>query len=309
MTVLVTGGAGFIGSNLVRALVSAGESVRVLDDLSTGLVSNLDGLGIEFVEGSFTDPVAITSCMRDVVSVVHLGARGSVPRSIADPVATHTANATGTLMVLEAARTTGAHVIFSSSSSVYGVNAALPKREEMWTQPMSPYAASKLAAESYVMSYRAVYGLDVLAFRFFNVYGPWQRPDQDYAAVIPKFAYRALRGERVTVNGDGEQSRDFTHVDSVVSILADAIRRRVSHDRPVNLAFGENISVNAVVDELSIQLGRPLAVEHGPAASGDVRQSQNDPGLLLALFPEAQGIPFPTGLASVVDWLRSVAPG
>lgn len=305
MTVLVTGGAGFIGSNLVRALSARGDEVRVLDDLSTGLVSNLAGIDVAAAEGSITDPAAVQMAMDGVTSVVHLAARGSVPRSVADPIGNHSANDTGTLNVLEAARAVGAHVVFSSSSSVYGVNTELPKREEMWTQPMSPYGASKLAAESYLMAYRDVYGLSALALRFFNVYGPRQRPDHDYAAAIPRFAWAALNDQQISVHGDGEQTRDFTHVDAVVRVLIDAVDRRVSWDRPVNLAFGDRISINDVVTELSRQLDRPLDVVHTEARPGDVRHSQNDPTLLMRVFPTAEPVGFADGIASTLGWLVS----
>lgn len=308
MTIVVTGGAGFIGSNLVRTLAREGHSVRVLDDLSTGLSSNLGGVDADLVVGSIEDPSVIGAVMDGARAVVHLAARGSVPRSVAEPVATNSVNSTGTLNVLEAARLHGAHVVFSSSSSVYGVNTSLPKREEMWTQPMSPYGASKLAAESYAMAYRTVYDMDVLVFRFFNVYGPWQRPDHDYAAVIPKFAWRALKGEVLTVHGDGEQTRDFTHVDSVVQVLVDAIDRRVSWERPVNLAFGDRITVNGVVRELADRLGVDPAVEHVATRPGDVRNSQNDPSLLRSLFPMAMPVPFSAGLDSVLGWLGTQLP-
>lgn len=304
MTVLVTGGAGFIGCNLARQLLNRGHAVRVIDDLSTGLASNLDGVEAEFITGSITDTETLTAAMEGVDSVVHLAARGSVPRSVADPVASHMTNDTGTLAVLECARARGAHVVFSSSSSVYGVNTELPKREEMWTQPMSPYGASKLAAESYVMAYRDVYGLDAIALRFFNVYGPWQRPDHDYAAAIPRFAWRAINNEPITVHGDGEQTRDFTHVDAVARVLVDAVERRVSWDRPVNLAFGEQISINDVVAEISRQIGRELDVVHEAPRSGDVRHSQNDPALLTSVFPTAAPVEFSAGIASTIAWLR-----
>lgn len=303
MSVLVTGGAGFIGANLVRALLAEGTTVRVLDDFSTGLAGNLDGLDVEVVDGSIEDPEVVRRASAGVTAVAHLAARGSVPRSVAEPVATHSVNDTGTVNVLMAARDAGAQVIFASSSSVYGVNAQLPKREEMWTQPMSPYGASKLAAESYAMSFRQVYDLPVLCLRFFNVYGPWQRPDHDYAAVIPRFAWRAVRGEPLTVFGDGEQTRDFTHVDSVVDVLVDAVRRGFSWERPVNLAFGDCVSVNDVVAELRRQVG-PVTVEHLDPRPGDIPHSRNDPTLLQRLFPDARAIPFDEGLASTLAWIR-----
>ena len=309
MTVLVTGGAGFIGSNLVRALAAGGVRVRVLDDFSTGLASNLDGLDAEVMAGSITEPATVRAAMDGASAVVHLAARGSVPRSVSDPVGAHDTNDTGTLNVLEAARAAGAHVVFASSSSVYGVNLALPKREEMWTQPMSPYGANKLAAESLVMAYREVYGMEALALRFFNVYGPWQRHDHDYAAAIPRLAWRALHDEPLVVHGDGEQTRDFTHVDSVVGVLVDALDRRVSWDRPVNLAFGERTSINDVVDELSRQLDRPLTVVREAARPGDVRHSQNDPALLMSVFPSARPVAFADGIASTLAWLGGVAAG
>ncbi len=304
MRVLVTGGAGFIGSNLVRGLVDQGHSVAVLDDLSTGRLENLAGVELDFRPGSILDPSAARESAEGVSAIVHLAARGSVPRSVSDPLATNEVNCSGTLQVLQTARETGAHVIFSSSSSVYGENVLLPKREETWTQPISPYGASKLAAESYAMAYRAVYGLDVLVLRFFNVYGPRQRADHDYAAVIPRFAWNALSGLPIQVHGDGEQTRDFTHVDSVVDILSEAVQRRVSWDRPVNLAFGERISVNRVVDEVKHAVGRAVVVDHAETRAADVRDSQNDPRLLMELFPNSHPVPFATGVGSVVEWLR-----
>lgn len=303
MSVLVTGGAGFIGANLVRALLAEGTPVRVLDDFSTGLAGNLDGLPVEVIDGSIEDPDLVLRACDGVTAVAHLAARGSVPRSVREPLATHAVNDTGTVNVLLGAREAGAQVLFASSSSVYGVNAELPKREEMWTQPMSPYGASKLAAESYAMSFRQVYDLPVLCLRFFNVYGPWQRPDHDYAAVIPRFAWRAVRGEPLTVFGDGEQTRDFTHVDSVVAVLVDAIRRGLSWERPVNLAFGDCVSVNDVVAELRRQVG-PVTVEYLDPRPGDIPHSRNDPALLHRLFPDARAVPFDEGLASTLVWIR-----
>ena len=300
--VLVTGGAGFIGSNLVRRLLDEGDDVRILDDFSTGLWSNIEGLDVDVREGCLTDADSVARAVTDADSVVHLAARGSVPRSIAEPRQTHEVNATGTLNVLEAVREHGAQIIFSSSSSVYGSNKALPKNEDMWTQPLSPYGASKMAAESLVMSYREVYGLEALALRFFNVYGPLQRADHDYAAVIPKFVWAALNGDPLRVDGDGEQTRDFTHVNSVVSIIHDALRRRVSWKRPVNLAFGDRVSINELVNLIGEVIPGGVTAEHGPARAGDVRNSRNDPTLLRELFPCVEPSPLQVGLASVVEW-------
>jgi len=305
----VTGGAGFIGSNLVRALLDRRHEVIVLDDFSTGLESNLAGMDVGLIRGSIEDPTVVESAMAGSSAVVHLAARGSVPRSIEDPVATHAVNATGTLNVLQAARSIDAHVLLSSSSSVYGANLVLPKREEMWMQPISPYGASKMAAESYALAFREVYGMDVLVLRLFNVYGPGQRHDHAYAAVIPRFAWRALRREAVEVHGDGEQTRDFTHVSSVVQVILDSLEQRLSWPNPVNLAFGEPVSVNTVITELEQQLGYSLQVARQAARTGDVRNSMNDPALLRRLFPAISSVPFSDGLASVVSWLRADARG
>jgi UDP-glucose 4-epimerase len=204
MKVLVTGGGGFVGTNLVRALLNSGHEPSVLDDFTTGLVSNLAGIGIEIFEGSVENQDLVLKAAKGVDSIVHLGARGSVPRSLRNPIATHNVNATGTLNVLEAARKCSAHVIFSSSSSVYGSNNELPKNEKMWTMPLTPYAASKLAAEGYLESYQSSFDIPVSIFRFFNVFGPWQRPDHVYAAVIPKWIWKAMNDAPIEVFGGYE---------------------------------------------------------------------------------------------------------
>ena len=307
MLVLVTGGAGFIGSNLVRRLLRDGSNVRILDDFSTGLRANIEGLDVDVRQGCLTDANFVDTAVAGVDSVVHLAARGSVPRSIAEPRQTHDVNATGTLNVLEAVRKQGAQIIFSSSSSVYGSNKALPKNEDMWTQPLSPYGASKMAGESLVMAYREVYGLDALVLRFFNVYGPLQRADHDYAAVIPKFVWAALNGEPLWVDGDGEQTRDFTYVDSVVSVIQDALNRSLSWERPVNLAFGDRISINELVTMVDGFFPNGVTAQHGPARPGDVRNSRNDPALLRKIFPDVEPTPLSEGLSVVVDWFGEMA--
>ena len=276
--VLVTGGAGFIGSNLCRLLASgkvAGiDAVITLDDLSTGFAHNLDGVDVEVVKGSILDPEALRRASAGATSIVHLGALGSVPRSVADPVATHLANASGTLAVLEVARQLDAHVVVASSSSVYGATPTLPKREDLATRPMSPYAASKLATEAYTNAYFHSYGLDTLAFRFFNVFGPRQPAGHPYAAVVPAFVDAALAGRPLQINGDGTQSRDFTFVDTVTSTIADALVRRVSDPDPVNLAFGTRTSLLTLVDLIEQQLGHPVDREHVEPRAGDVPHSQ-----------------------------------
>jgi UDP-glucose 4-epimerase len=308
--VVVTGGAGFIGANLCRVLAGTDgvEEVVAFDDLSTGTKENLGGVDAELVEATILDADALDRAFRDAGAVVHLAARPSVPRSIADPVASHEANATGTLQVLEAARRAGdAHVIVASSSSVYGANPELPKHEGLRPQPLSPYAVSKLATEAYALSHAVCFDLPVLAFRFFNVFGPLQPAGHAYAAVIPAFVEAALAGTPIPVHGDGLQTRDFTYVGSVCSVIAEAVVHRVTSPEPVNLAFGSRRSLLDVIADLEAALGRPLERAHGPARVGDVRDSQADQTRLRALFPDIEPVPFADGLARTVAWFESGA--
>ncbi|GLY85864.1 NAD-dependent epimerase/dehydratase family protein [Actinoallomurus iriomotensis] len=306
MNVLVTGGAGFIGANLCRELLERPEVDRVvaLDDLSTGRADNLDGTGAELVEGSILDAAVLARLVADADAVVHLAARPSVPRSLADPVASHDVNATGTIRVLEACRRETVHVVAASSSSVYGSVTSLPKHEGLPTRPLSPYGASKLAAEAYVLAYGASFGLPSLAFRFFNVYGPLQPAGHAYAAVVPTFVDAAMRGEPLLVHGDGHQTRDFTFVGTVTWVLADAVLRRVTSDEPVNLAFGTRMSVLELTRRLSGVLGTPVEVRHGPPRAGDVRDSQAADERLRRLFPGATAVPLEEGLRRTVAWFR-----
>ena len=309
MRVVVTGGLGFIGANLVRELTQRRlvTDVRVVDDISTGDEANLRGCDVGLSIGSVADPGVMADAAAGADVIVHLAARPSVPRSIADPVATHVANATGTMTVLEAARATGVeHVVVASSSSVYGANPTLPKSEDLATVPMSPYAASKLATEAYAVAYQSSFGLPVLAFRFFNVFGPLQAAGHAYAAVIPTFIDAALAGRPLVVHGDGKQTRDFTYVGSVVRVLADAVERRVTSPGPVNLAFGTRLTLLEAVEVLERELGRRLELQHTEPRPGDVRHSQADSSRLRALFPDVAPVPFEEGLAQTVAWFRSI---
>ena len=310
--IAVTGGAGFIGSNLVERLLSKGHEVTVVDDLSTGLKSNLDLNKITFHELSLTNRDGLAKALNGVDAIVHLGARGSVPRSLKNPIATHDVNATGTLNVLEAARTNGAQVIFSSSSSVYGRNGQLPKDESMWLSPLTPYAASKLAAEGYVQAYGAAYEVPVTLLRFFNVFGPKQRPDHEYAAVLPKWIWKAMNNEPIDVYGDGSQTRDFTYVRTVLDVIEDAINRGVRTEGAVNLAYGNRISLLTTIDLLKDHFP-DLKVNFIDIRPGDVKESQNDPVLLKKLFPDVTPTEFPVALNETVNWLKefgqSVANG
>ena len=302
----MTGGAGFIGANLSHRLLSQGEDVVVVDDLSTGDRSNLRDLDVTFVEGTILDPATLDTATRDASAIVHLAARPSVPRSISDPVASHLANATGTVEVLEAARRAGnLHVVVASSSSVYGANPTLPKREDLVTMPLSPYAASKLATESYALAYQHSFGLPALAFRFFNVFGPLQAAGHAYAAVVPAFVSAALEQRPLLVHGDGKQSRDFTYVDTVTEVIADAIARGVTSPTPVNLAFGTRTDLLTLIGELEAILGTTVEVEHTETRAGDVKHSQADSSRLQELFPDVVPTPLPDALRATVDWFRA----
>jgi UDP-glucose 4-epimerase len=306
VSIVVTGGAGFIGANLSRRLREQGEAVVVVDDLSTGDLENLRELDVTLVEGTILDGELLDTAMRDARAVVHLAARPSVPRSITDPVASHLANASGTVEVLEAARRAGnVHVIVASSSSVYGANPTLPKREDLATMPLSPYAASKLATESYALAYQHSYGLPALAFRFFNVFGPLQPAGHAYAAVVPAFVSAALEGRPLTVHGDGTQSRDFTYVDTVTEVIADAVARGVTSPTPVNLAFGTRTDLLTLIAELETILGTTVAVEHTETRAGDVKHSQADSTRLQELFPDVVPTALPDALRATVDWFRA----
>lgn len=314
MRVLVTGGAGFIGANLCRHLAEQGHEAVALDDLSTGSRENLAGVPARLVEGTILSADDLDGALDGVDAVVHLAARPSVPRSIQDPMASHLVNATGTAEVLEAVRRAGkqrqerpAQVIVASSSSVYGANPTLPKHEDLATRPVSPYAASKLATESYALAWGHAFGLDVLAVRFFNVFGPLQAAGHAYAAVVPAFVDAALAGRPLPVHGDGTQSRDFTFVGSVCAVLTDAVERRVASPDPTNLAFGSRVTLLEVIAELEDILGTSLEREHAPTRAGDVPHSQADTSRLRSLFPDVEPVPLRTGLEATVDWFRSMA--
>ncbi len=277
-----------------------------LDDLSTGRRTNLEGAdGVTLVEGSILDAALLDRVFAGSAAVVHLAARPSVPRSLTDPMASHLTNATGTMEVLEAARRAGgAQVVTASSSSVYGANPALPKREDMATLPVSPYAAGKLAAEAATLAYGHSFGLPVLAFRFFNVFGPLQAADHAYAAVVPSFLAAALRDEPVPVHGDGLQTRDFTYVGTVAGVLTDAVLRQVTSSGPVNLAFGTRVSLLELITLLEGILDRPLPRAHTEPRAGDVRDSQADTTRLHELFPDVQPVGLQAGLEATVAWFR-----
>ncbi len=303
--IAITGGAGFIGSNLARKLSKSGHDVKIFDDLSTGLASNLFGVECQIVEGSLTDRNSLEVALRESEYIFHLGARGSVPRSVKDPKSTFEVNTIGTFNVMEIARQISAPVIFTSSSSVYGANTDLPKMEKTWTAPITPYAASKLCGESLVLSYGATFGIPVSVYRLFNVYGPWQRPDHAYSAVIPKWIWNAINGEIIQVFGDGHQSRDFTHVDTVTDLLILTMERELKFPHPVNLAFGNRISLLEIISQLQTHYPN-IKVEFQAKRSGDIVHSQNNPSLLKELFPSVEPIIFEIGLKKTISWFDDI---
>jgi nucleoside-diphosphate-sugar epimerase len=277
--VLVTGGAGFIGSNLVRALLERGDRVRVLDNFATGMRSNLDGLeeDVETIEGELRSYERVHNAVRGVEVVFHQGALPSVPRSVQDPLTTGAVNVEGTLNVLLAARDESVRrVVFASSSSVYGNSGTLPRQESHAPDPISPYAVAKLAAERYCVSFHRVYGLETVALRYFNVFGPRQDPTSQYAAVVPRFLAAIAEGRPVPVHGDGTQSRDFTYVANVVDANVLAADADGAAGAVLNIATGRRASVGELADAVGAVLGKPVEKEYLPTRAGDVRDSWAD---------------------------------
>ena len=307
---LVTGGAGFIGSHLVEELVKRGEQVRVLDNFSTGKRENLSDLQekIELVEGDIRSYHIVHEVVQGVDFVLHQGALPSVPRSINDPITTNEVNVGGTLNILDAARDAGVkRVVYASSSSVYGANKALPKREDMIPQPISPYAVAKLTGEKYCHVFSRTYGLETVALRYFNVFGPRQDPQSQYSAVIPRFVVGMMEGQELTIHGDGTQSRDFTYVSNVVEANLLAVHAEGVSGEAFNLACGASMSLNEVVEKIAQTLDCEANVVYGPPRSGDVARSQADisrAGKYLGYEPLVEAR---EGLERVVLWFRQAA--
>ena len=299
--IAVTGGAGFVGTNLVRKLIELGHEVMVIDDLSSGQMSNLKDLNCEVYQVSICDKLALSKLLEDCNYIFHLAAHGSVPRSLKSPEKTFETNVKGTLNVIEIASSLKIPFFFSSSSSVYGANKELPKHEHMWLAPTTPYAASKLCGEALVHSYSLSFGITACTFRFFNIYGPFQRPNHEYAAVIPKWIWKAMRKEVIEVYGDGEQTRDFTYIDSVVSALVEVYNGKMDNPYPTNLAFGTRISLNQVLRMLSKHF-QDLRVEYLPSRPGDIKDSQNDSTEIIKLLPGIEISNFTSGLSSTIEW-------
>ena len=305
MDVMITGGAGFIGTNLVRRLAEneAIDSIRIFDDFSTGFRTDYASSKVSVIEGDLRDSAAVRAAVKGADAIVHLGALPSVPRSIKDPLSTNGVNVLGTLHVLEAAREFGVEqVISASSSSVYGANPTLPKHEDLATLPLSPYAVSKLATEAYTNAYASSFGLRTIAFRFFNVFGPLQRADHAYAAVIPRFVAAIKEGRPLIVYGDGSQTRDFTSVHSVTHAIEKSLIERIEHSTPVNLAFGSRTSLNELIRMLEEIHGAPISVERTDQRVGDVPHSQASSELINRLVPDVFRPTLRDALAEVYDW-------
>lgn len=306
-TYLVTGGAGFIGSNIVRELLARGESVRVLDNFSTGRRVNLAGVldKIELVEGSLENLDVCRSAVDGVAYILHQGAIPSVQRSVENPLATNNVNANGTLNLLAAARDAGVkRLVFASSSSIYGDSPELPKQEEMAPEPMSPYAVSKLSAEKYCQVFSQIYGLETVCLRYFNVFGPRQDPTSQYSAVIPLFIKAMLNEESPTIYGDGLQSRDFTYVSNVVEANLLAATTPNVAGQVFNLACGQRYTLLDLIATLNEILGTQIEPAFAPARSGDVKHSLADISRIQKKMGYMVQFDFRAGLAKTVEWYR-----
>jgi UDP-glucose 4-epimerase len=307
---LVTGGAGFIGSNLVEALLERGHQVRVVDNFSTGRRENLNSFrnDIELFEMDITDAQALHRAFTGVEFVLHQAALPSVPRSIEDPMGTFRASVEGTVNVLEASRRVGVRkLVFASSSSIYGANPELPKRETMLPAPMSPYAAAKLSAETFCRVYHRVYGLPTTCLRYFNVFGPRQDPKSQYAAVIPKFITAGLKRQSVVVYGDGEQSRDFTFIDNVVQANILAAENPAGAGEVFNAACGDRITLNQMLALIEEKLQHPIQREYVTGRPGDVPHSQADITLLCQTLGYKPEISFRDGMTKTIEYFEKVS--
>jgi nucleoside-diphosphate-sugar epimerase len=304
--VLVTGGAGFIGSHLVAALLERGHAVRVLDDFSAGRREHLpERADVEVIAGDVRDPATLRRATAGIEVILHQAALRSVPRSIEEPFAYHDVNATGTLRLLLAAREAGVRrVVSASSSSVYGDQPVLPLHEDLRPQPISPYGASKLAGEHYCETFARHYGVETLSLRYFNVFGPRQDPDSPYAAVVARFIRSALRGEPLDVHGDGEQTRDYTYVGNVVAANLCAAMTPGLAGQVLNIACGERLSVLGIVSHLEALLDRRLPVRHTGSRAGDVRDTLADVSRARTLIGYAPAVDFREGLRRTLAAMR-----
>ncbi len=304
---LVTGGAGFIGSNICKRLISQGCFVRVVDNLLTGKKSNLNAVidKLEFIQADMGDEQVAHSAMKDIDVVLHQGALPSVPRSVDDPAATHKHCVDATFTLLLAARDAGIkRFVYASSSSAYGDTPTLPKVETMPPQPLSPYAVGKLVGEYYCSVFYKVFGLETISLRYFNVFGPNQDPTSQYAAAIPAFVTAILKDQPPTIFGDGLQSRDFTYVDNVVEANLLAARVKQTAGEVINIACGEAVTVNEVIDDINEVLGKNIKPKYDPPRPGDVKHSLADITLAQKIIGFKSKMTFRQGLQKAIDWYR-----
>jgi UDP-glucose 4-epimerase len=305
---LVTGGAGFIGSHLAGALVERGEKVRILDNLSTGHRSNIAHLEdkVEFIEGDVANPGDLEWALDGVDVVYHQAALASVPRSVEAPLDTNAACVTGTVTLLDVARKKGVRrIVYGGSSSAYGDQPTPAKHEGLLPLPLSPYAAAKLAGEFYLQAFTATYGLETVTIRYFNVFGPRQDPNSQYAAVIPKFITQMLSGEPPTIFGDGRQSRDFTYIENIIHGNVLAANAPDAVGETINVACGASYNLLQLVDGINQALGTNLKPNFEPARAGDVRDSLADISLARKLLKYEPVVGFEEGLKRTVEWYRS----
>ncbi len=308
--ILVTGAAGFIGSHVAQSLLRAGHQVRTIDNFSTGSRGNLASIrgDVELIEGDIRSYERTHTATRRVDTVIHLAALPSVPRSVQDPLTTNDVNVTGTLNVVLAARDAGVRrVVIASSSSVYGRNGTLPKSESLVPMPVSPYGVSKLAAEQYCMGFSAVYGIEVIALRYFNVFGPRQDPGSQYSGVIPKFLTRASRGQCLTIYGDGTQSRDFTYIDNVVAATVAAGQVPLQESLVCNIGCGVRHTLNDLAKAAERVAGRDVSIEYAPPRPGDVLHSYADITLAREVLAYEPRVSLEEGLGRTLEWLQAAA--
>lgn len=304
---LVTGGAGFIGSNICRTLVSQGCFVRVIDNLLTGRMSNLADVidGIEFIEADMGDREVALTAMKDIDVVLHQGALPSVPRSVDDPAASHRHCVDATFTLLLAARDSGIkRFVYAASSSAYGNTPTLPKIETMKPMPLSPYAVGKLVGEHYCSVFYKVFGLETISLRYFNVFGPYQDPTSQYAAAIPAFVTGILKDDPPTIYGDGEQSRDFTYIDNVVRANLLAARAEQTTGEVVNIACGQAVTVNEIIDMINASVGKNVKPVYTESRPGDVKHSLADITLAEKIIGFKPKVLFQEGLTRAIDWYR-----
>lgn len=304
---LVTGGAGFIGSNICRTLVSQGCFVRVIDNLLTGRMSNLADVidEVEFIEADMGDREVALAAMKDIDVVLHQGALPSVPRSVDDPAASHRHCVDATFTLLLAARDSGIkRFVYAASSSAYGDTPTLPKIETMKPMPLSPYAVGKLVGEHYCSVFYKVFGLETISLRYFNIFGPYQDPTSQYAAAIPAFVTGILKDEPPTIYGDGEQSRDFTYIDNVVQANLLAARAEKTTGEVVNIACGQAVTVNAIIDMINASVGKNVKPVYTDSRPGDVKHSLADVTLAEQVIGYKAKVSFEEGLAESIAWYR-----